>query len=296
MTKRKLGRGLSSLLDSNAEVIREDETATAEGSTSDEIPIDRIVPNRSQPREKSSDDNLQGLVESVSREGVLQPVVVRELPDGGYELIAGERRWRAAQKAGLKTIPAVVRKVTDDRLLELALIENVQREDLNAIEQAKAYRQLMTALNLTQEEAAARLGLQRSTLANALRLLELPTEIQDLVSRGTISAGHARAILSLPTPFSQVALAKKIVSEGLSVRATEMAAALLLGRQVALEERKKPKAPHIRELEEELKRVLGLPVIVKERKRGGRVIIDFKNHEQFEFILEMLGVKMDDGI
>ena len=295
MAKRRLGRDLSTLLENRTSVTPQEDVIVAD-APADEVPVDRITPNRFQPRETVSPEALEGLVESIRREGVLQPIVVRQLPEGVYELVAGERRWRAAQKAGLKTIPAVVREVGDDRLLELALIENVQREDLNPIEQAKAYRQIMTELQLTQEDAAKRLGQQRSTLANALRLLELPEDIQNLVSRGTITAGHARAILSLSDPQSQLALAKRIIGEGLSVRAAETAVASLLGRPSAIKTGKGPKAPHIRELEDQLRIVLGTEVLVKERRRGGRIIIDFKSHQQFEHILSVLGVKLDDGV
>ncbi len=290
MAKRRLGRGLSTLLGNRLDEAAEEEAIV------DEVSVDLIRPNPSQPRMSLSEESLEGLVESVRREGVLQPVVLRELEDGHFELVAGERRWRAAQRAGLATIPAVVRDVPDDRLLELALIENVQRENLNPIEQAKAYRQVMTALQLTQEETAARLGLQRSTLANSLRLLELPGELQDLVSRGTITAGHARAILSIADPALQMTLVKRIIGEGLSVRAAENAAAMLLGRKAADERIRRPKAPHIRELETQLKMALGTEVVVRERRRGGRIVIDFKSHDDFERILGALGVKLENGL
>jgi len=290
MAKRRLGRGLSTLLGNRLDEAAEEEAIV------DEVSVDLIRPNPSQPRMSLSEESLEGLVESVRREGVLQPVVLRELEDGHFELVAGERRWRAAQRAGLATIPAVVRDVPDDRLLELALIENVQRENLNPIEQAKAYRQVMTALQLTQEETAARLGLQRSPLANSLRLLELPGELQDLVSRGTITAGHARAILSIADPALQMTLVKRIIGEGLSVRAAENAAAMLLGRKAADERIRRPKAPHIRELETQLKMALGTEVVVRERRRGGRIVIDFKSHDDFERILGALGVKLENGL
>lgn len=300
MTKRRLGRGLSALLGTGSESLSGDQASVDESGLDetgiDDIPLDQIRPNRWQPRETVPEGSLDGLVESIKRDGVLQPIVVRQLQDGGYELVVGERRWRAAQKAGLETIPAQVREVADDRLLELALVENVQREDLNPIEQAKAYRHLMSGLQLTQEEAGKRLGLQRSTLANAIRLLELPEELQGLVSRGTISAGHARAILSLPDLQAQLALAKRIIGDGLSVRATEAIVASLLGRKEPPKAGKRPSAPHIRELEDQLKLALGTEVIVRERKRGGRIIIDFKSHQQFERLLTALGVKIEDGI
>jgi ParB family transcriptional regulator, chromosome partitioning protein len=298
MAKRKLGRALSTLLETPVERAPDEPTVEEQsGERAEvEIAIDRIRPNRYQPRTEVSSEKLEGLVESVKRDGVLQPVMLRALPGGEYEIVAGERRWRAAQKAGLKTIPAVLREVEEHRLLELALVENVQREDLNPIEQAKAYKKLMLDLNLTQDEAAKRLGQQRSTLANALRLLELPEDLQGLVSRGTITAGHARAILSIPDPEAQLALVKRIISEGLSVRATESAAAALLGRKAPTEAGKRTKAPHIRELEDQLKLVLGTEVAVRERRRGGRIVIDFRSHAEFERLLGVLGVKLSDGL
>lgn len=289
MSKRRLGRGLSSLLSGRPESLTQSDGVC-------EIPVTKIKPNRWQPRDAVSDDGLAGLVESIRRDGVLQPVVVREAGEGLYELVAGERRWRAAAKAGVTTIPAVVREVGEDRLLELALIENVQREDLNVLEQARAYRQVMSTLELTQEAVAARLGLQRSTLANALRLLELPEELQGLVSRGTLSAGHARAILGITDAEAQMALAKRVVADGLSVRATEALVAGLLGGPGKSAKGVKEKAAHIRELEDRLKRTLGLKVTVREKRRGGRIIIDFGSHDDFDRLMGLLGVPPEEEL
>lgn len=301
MSKRKLGRGLSSLLaartPSPAATPAATPTATpTPPSTIIQIPTASIQPNRWQPRTDVSDDALDGLAESIRRDGLLQPIVVRAAKEGVYELVAGERRWRAAMKAGVEAIPAVVRDVDDNRALELALVENVQREDLNPIEQAKAYRQLKTMLNLSQEAAAARLGQQRSTLANLLRLLELPEELQELVSRGTISAGHGRAILGLPDSQAQLALAKRIIKEGLSVRATEAVVARLVGRKPAPKAAAREKPPHIRELEDRLAQALGTVVTVKERRRGGRIIIDFASHDDFDRLLSILAPQTDQTL
>ncbi len=301
MSKRKLGRGLSSLLaartPSPAATPAATPTATpTPQSAIAQIPTANIQPNRWQPRTDVSDEALDGLAESIRRDGLLQPIVVRAPKEGLYELVAGERRWRAAMKAGLETIPAVVRDVDDNQALELALVENVQREDLNPIEQAKAYRQLKSMLNLSQEAAAARLGQQRSTLANFLRLLELPEELQELVSRGTISAGHGRAILGLPDSQTQLALAKRIIKEGLSVRATEGAVARLVGRKPAPKAAGLEKPPHIRELEDRLAQALGTVVTVKERRRGGRIIIDFASHDDFDRLMSMLAPQTDQTL
>lgn len=289
MSKRKLGRGLSSLLSGRPE-------ALAETDAVKQIPVGRIVPNRWQPREGLSDESLAGLVESIRHDGLLQPVVVREAGDGQYELVAGERRWRAAMKVGMAAVPAVVRDVGEDRLLELALVENVQREDLNPIEQAKAYRQLMKVLEVTQEAAAKRLGLQRSTLANALRLLELSEELQGLVSRGTITAGHARAMLGLPDEQARIELAKRVVKEGLSVRMTEALVASLMGRGEKRGRSPREKPPHIRELEDRLRRTLGMRVTVKERRKGGRIVIDFGSHDDFDRLMALLGVEAEEEL
>ncbi len=301
MSKRKLGRGLSSLLaartPSPAATPAASPTATpTPQSAITQIPTASIQPNRWQPRTDVSDDTLDGLAESIRRDGLLQPIVVRAAKEGVYELIAGERRWRAATKAGIETVPAMVRDVDDNQALELALVENVQREDLNPIEQAKAYRQLVTTLNLSQEAAAARLGQQRSTLANFLRLLELPEELQELVSRGTISAGHGRAILGLPNSQAQLALAKRIIKEGLSVRATEAVVARLVGRKSSAKTAARGKPPHIRELEDRLAQALGTVVTVKERRRGGRIIIDFASHNDFDRLVNMLAPQTDQPL
>lgn len=303
MSKRKLGRGLSSLLaartpspTATSAVTPETMAIPTPQSVITQIPTASIQPNRWQPRTEVSDDTLDGLAESIRRDGLLQPIVVRAAKDGVYELIAGERRWRATMKAGIETIPATVRDVDDNQALELALIENVQRDDLNPIEQAKAYKQLKTVLNLSQEEVATRLGQQRSTLANFLRLLELPEELQELVSRGTITAGHARAILGLPDGQTQLVLAKRIIKEGLSVRATEAVVARLVGRKPTAKAAARAKPPHIRELEDRLAQALGTAVTVKERRRGGRIIIDFASHNDFDRLINMLAPETDQTL
>ena len=279
MNKRKLGRGLSTLLAG-----REEADAEEEGLM--QIPVESIRPCPWQPRSPLSEEDLRGLADSIARDGLLQPLVVRRIQEGQYELVAGERRWRAARLAGLTSVPSVVRDVPDSQVLELALVENLQRQDLNAIERAKAYRQLIQQLGLTQEDAAKRLGQERSTLANFLRLLELPEEIQQLVSRGTITSGHARAILTLPSIQSQMDLAKRIVSGGLSVRAAESLATSMTGPRTTRQAKAKP--AHIRDVEQRLQRALGTRVVVHERRKGGRIIIDFFSHDEFNRLLSVL--------
>ncbi|HUW58809.1 MAG TPA: ParB/RepB/Spo0J family partition protein [Planctomycetota bacterium] len=280
MGKRKLGRGLNVLLGRQAgEATRAEEVL--------QVPVKEIVPNPWQPRTSVSDEGMKGLVESIRARGVLQPIVLRRHADEGYEVVAGERRWRAAREAGLREIPAVLRDVPDNEMLLLALLENIQREDLNAIERAHAYAALMKSVSWTQEQLARHLSVARTTVANTVRLLELPEEIQDLVSRGTITAGHARALLAVPDPEAQKLLCRRIIREKLSVRQLEdLVGARDDTRTARRAEKRKP--PHIRELEERLARLLGAKVTIRERKKGGKMTIDFASHDDFERILALL--------
>ena len=215
MHRKALGKGLEALIPSSG-------TSTMEAPRSGvrEIPIDQVEPNPFQPRTRFDEPSLRELADSILATGVLQPILVRRREDG-FQLVAGERRLRAAQLAGIDHIPALVKEVDDRELLELALVENVQREDLNPIDEAKGYHSLATKLTLTHEQISQRIGKHRSVVTNALRLLALPPEIQDMVSRGTLSAGHARALLSLDSPGEQLATARYIHSKGFSVRRTE---------------------------------------------------------------------------
>lgn len=290
MERRVLGRGLEALI---PEVKTRDTSMSAdaaEGSADGkrkivaELNIDEIRPNRYQPRRDFG--NLEELVSSIREKGVVQPILVRGAEDG-YELIAGERRWRAAKEAGLMTIPAVVRDISEGGMLEVSLIENIQREDLNPIEEAGALRLLMDEFNLTQEVLAQRLGRQRSTLANTLRLLNLPRGVQEDVSRGRISAGHARALLALRSEREQKKLCARIIRQGLSVRETER-----LVEEKSVLRRKSPKAtsrdPQIVALEAELRRRFGTKVDIKERNGAGRIIIEYYSHEDLGRIMEIL--------
>lgn len=294
MAKRVLGKGLEALI---PEVKTEEKTAVEL-----ELAIDEIRPNRYQPRRDF--DNLKELVSSIKEKGVVQPILVTG-SEGGYELIAGERRWRAAKEAGLTTIPAVVRETSDTEMLELSLIENVQREDLNPIEEANALRLLVDEFNLTQEVLAQRLGRERSTVANILRLLKLPREVQEDVSRGRLSAGHARTLLALNSEKEQKKLRARIIRQGLSVRETERA----VGKVKGVLGRKSPAAegtasavfhrdscevtnrdPQIVAVEAELRRYFGTKVDVKVRSEGGRIIIEYYSHEDLGRIIETLGL------
>jgi ParB family chromosome partitioning protein len=256
-----------------------------------QIRPDSISPNPYQPRERIDPAALEGLIESIQQNGILQPVTVRRSGDG-YQLVAGERRWRAALQMGLPAIPAVVRDVNDQQMLELALIENIQREDLNPIEKARAYQQLIKTFNLTQEQAAARLGQDRSTVANFIRLLELPEEIQEIVSRETISMGHARALLALDDRKRQWEVCQRIVRDDLSVRATEVLVSAPSKKKMA-KHKAKAKAEHLRELEEKLQEKFGTRAWVEDKGGKGRIVVEYFTPDDFDRILEVLGIRID---
>lgn len=260
---RGLGRGLSALIPGAA-----DETGLLE------VPIAAVQPNPRQPRGRFDEESLAGLARSIQEVGVLQPIVVRLLPDGGYELIAGERRLRAARVAGLATIPAIVRDTDDTDSLREALIENLQREDLGPLEIAAAFEELLDDLGITNEALAARLGFSRAHIANTIRLLQLPPAVQRLLAERRISAGHARALLALPNEEAQESLALRIAAEGLSVRQTEALVKAYAGARPR-RTRSRPTAGRFAEVEEALTDALGTKVRVQMGKRKGRIVIDF---------------------
>lgn len=282
MKKRRLGKGLASLIGEaeSKEETSDEEAAKQTGSgVPIEIDLSKIELNPEQPRKKMDPDALEGLAESIQGAGVLQPVVVRPKGDDLYELIMGERRMRAAHKAGLETIPAFVRDVGDDRMLELALIENVQREDLNAIEKAEAIDRMVEELELTQEGVGQKLGMNRSTVANFIRLLDLPAEVRDMVSRETLSAGHARALLSVESTERQLELARKVKRKGLSVRQTEK----LVAREARPTQNSTREAsPQVKRLQRELQESLGAKVEIRSRGDKGKIMIHFSDNDQFE--------------
>jgi len=228
------------------------------------------------------------MAQSVRLQGVLQPVIVRAVEDDHYELVAGERRWRAAQLAGLLRIPAIVKDVSDDRMLEIALIENLQREELNPIEEAGAYQTLINELSLTQQEIADRVGKQRATIANALRLLNLPDEVQALVKSGRLAAGHAKALASLADAKEQTELARRIAGDGLSVRQAEAIAARMAKRASRAARKSTPRDPNVEAAEQALQRALGTRVRIVQGRKGGRLEIHFFSDEELERVYELV--------
>jgi ParB family transcriptional regulator, chromosome partitioning protein len=251
-----------------------------------EVDIDRLRPNAFQPRVGFDEARLDELARSIRANGVIQPVVVRRAADG-YEIIAGERRWRAAQRAGLLRIPVIVRDVEDAKLLEVALIENIQRDDLNPVEEARAYKRLADDFNLTQEAIAEAVGKDRSSVANCLRLLRLPVEVLNDLSAGTLTMGHARALLSLPDAAEQRRTARDIVARGLSVRDTELLVKKL-GAPPAPRRTQAQNDPNTRAAEERLRFVLGTPVRIARKGDAGRIEIEFTSESELNRIYERL--------
>ncbi|MEO0082391.1 MAG: ParB/RepB/Spo0J family partition protein [candidate division WOR-3 bacterium] len=275
MTRKALGKGISAIIP--------EETRAAFAVETRPVPVAEIRPNPYQPRQQV-EENLEELAASIKAKGVLQPVVVRRCRDG-YELVMGERRLRAAKLAGLETIPAMVRDTDEAEMLELALIENLQRTDLNPVDEALAYRKLVDEFKLTHDEVAQRVGKDRSTVTNALRLLTLPYKVRDLLAAGRISTGHARALLSLSSRRDQVELAERIVRDGLSVRQVEK----LCSRRAGLKEKPRPeKDVYIRELEERLQEALGTKVTVSESKRGGVIVVYYHSPEDLERLVNIM--------
>ena len=279
-SQKGLGRGLGALLGDFTEESREQSPYRM-------LPIYKVEPNPEQPRQDFDEEELQALSESISVHGVIQPLTVRELNSGYYQIIAGERRWRAARLANLAEVPAVVIEADDKKAMELALIENLQRQDLNAVEEALGYRSLMDDYGLTQEEAAGRVGKSRSAVANALRLLNLPADIQEKVRTGDLSAGHARAILSLKSEKKQLEAAQKIIALGLSVRQAE-----LLCKNMEKEPKPEPKVTlavnYVAECEKSLSKHLGRGVKIVNGKRKGRFELEFYGQEDLQKLLDAL--------
>jgi ParB family chromosome partitioning protein len=284
MSRKALGRGISALLG--------DESEKGYGEELLEIDLDLIEPNSEQPRTRFGEEGLKDLAQSIKVNGIVQPIVVRR-KGGRYELVAGERRWRASQKAGLQKIPAIIKEIADDKLLELALIENIQRQELNAIEEAKAYRNLVEKIGLTQEMIAERVGKNRTVVTTCLRLLKLPEDIQKLVETDKISAGHGRALLMAEDSETQRNIANKIIEMSLSVRETEKVVKRLKKNSTQIVENRRF-TPQIdadtKKAEVRLKRVLGSQVrIIPDGKgTGGRIEIEYYGESDLDRIYQII--------
>ena len=284
MKRNALGKGLGSLIPSGPRP-----TPPPATPTELKIEVSQIRPNRRQPRQSFDEAAIDELARSLRTSGVLQPVIVRPVENGSFELVAGERRWRAAQRAGIHRIPAVIRDVPDERLLELALIENVQREELNAIEEAEAYRILADDLGLTQQEIAERVGKQRTSIANAIRLLNLPPKVQEMVRGKQISMGHARALLALEDARIILELAERIAAEGLSVREVEARAKRPPGPAAGRAGRPaKALDPNVAAAEQTLQRALSTRVKIIGSATSGRIEIQYRGDEDLDRLYKIL--------
>lgn len=284
--KRGLGRGLDALLGSNAGSITPDNPANAlQQNELQQLPLDIIQRGKYQPRRDIDPQSLEELANSIKAQGVMQPIVVRPIGKGRYEIIAGERRWRASQQAGLDKIPALVREIPDETAIALALIENIQREDLNPIEEAIALQRLQQEFELTQQQVADAVGKSRTAVTNLLRLISLPEDIKVMLARGDLEMGHARALLGLPAE-RQAEGARFIVARGLSVRQAEALVRQWLN-EVAGKSTKAPIDPDIKRLEQKLAERLGSPVTIKHNKKGkGELVIRYNSVDELQGVLK----------
>jgi ParB family chromosome partitioning protein len=289
VAKRGLGRGLDALIQPRSQQ-NEDRTGV-EKTGLVELPVDQLAPNPLQPRTVIDEERLRELADSIGERGLVQPIVVRPGAGGGHEIIAGERRWRAAALAGMTTVPVIVRPCSDEEALALALVENLQREDLNPIEEAEGYRSLIERFGLRQEDVAERVGRSRPAVANALRLLNLPDDVRELLASGALSVGHAKVLLSMPVPAEQSAAAVRVVREGWSVRMLESwierrskGGKSGTGRPVA------DRDPLIVDVEERLQQLLGTRVRIESREGRGKIEIEYYSVEELNRLLEALGL------
>jgi ParB family chromosome partitioning protein len=282
MTRRALGRGLSALLSDRPATTSEEMV---------EIDLDLIEPNNFQPRSNFDEERLEQLAQSIRANGIIQPLLVRRSSNEKYQLVAGERRWRASQLAGLQRVPCIIKDIPEDKMLELALIENIQRQELNAIEEAHAYKRLIESLGLTQEMVAQRVGRDRTFITNYLRLLRLPEDIQQLVEKEQISMGHARALLGVDEPDIQRKLAKDVIDKGLSVRQTERTIKRIvqgvetIGNAPPIKE-----DPNFKSAEDKLRRKLSskVQILVSQKNNGGKIEIEFFDNNDLNRIYEII--------
>ena len=277
-TPKGLGKGLGALLDTGAPV---NEQVTS-------LPLQKIEPNPNQPRKLFDEEELQVLADSISQHGILQPIAVRKEENGFYQIVAGERRWRAARLAGLRNVPVVVVQADDRATMELALIENLQRQDLNPMEEAMGYKQLMEEYGLTQADVSQKVSKSRPAVANALRLLTLPSDIARMVADGSLSAGHARAVLVLPEPSMQEAAAKKIVALNLSVRQAETLCKNMAKPRKEAPQKNPLAVDYVAECEKTLSKSLGRGVKITRGKRKGKLEIEFYDDDDLQMLYEAL--------
>ncbi|HHT37097.1 MAG TPA: ParB/RepB/Spo0J family partition protein [Firmicutes bacterium] len=275
MSRQALGKGLRSLIP-QVEVVNRNQVS--------QIEVDKITANPFQPRRYFDTEKLEQLAQSIKEHGVLEPIIVRKT-DEGYQVVVGERRWRASMLAGKDTVPAVVKELTDRQMTELALIENLQREDLNAIEEAEGYQVLIEEFSMTQEEVAQSVGKKRSSVANALRLLTLDNKVKEMVASGALSRGHAKVLLGVDSVKLRQQLAEKVVKEGLSVRQLER---LVKDRPKKKTEKTRRKDPEVELLQEELQRVLGTKVRLDYHQGKGKIEIEYYSDEELERILDLM--------
>ncbi|AEF81598.1 ParB/RepB/Spo0J family partition protein [Leadbettera azotonutricia] len=287
--KNRLGRGLAALIENSKE---DSETQAKSPGTEIFIPLEKLKANPDQPRKSFDDGELAELADSIKEHGIIQPIIVEESGDGTYTIVAGERRSRAARIAGLTEAPVIIRKYSDEKRMVVALIENVQRADLNPIEEAGAYKRLMELTGLSQDEVAGRVGKNRSTVANALRLLKLPYEMQESLQEGDLSPGHARALLSVNSAKKQDLLFREILKKSLSVREAERHAGILNGQG----KKKSPEGPHpkgrapeLGAMEEKFIGRLGTKVAINGDLKAGKIVIDYYSMEDLDRLYEILG-------
>ncbi|HHT9120512.1 MAG TPA: ParB/RepB/Spo0J family partition protein [Candidatus Hypogeohydataceae bacterium YC41] len=291
LDRGKLARGLETILGN----ITVEESPSNDNDSSKVFHIDPnlVQPNPHQPRRNFDPQSIKALAESIKEHGLLQPILVKPMKDGGFQLVAGERRWRAARDLGLSWIPAIVKDMGNKQSLSAALVENLQREDLNPIEKARAFWELIEVFGLTQEEVGKYVGLDRSTVANFLRLLELPIEVQEHVSRGTISSGHARALLALGNETLQKTLCQRIIDEGLTVRQVETIATSAkrpgYNNNKDTHKENPNETHHVQSLEDRLRKALGLKVQIRRSNGKGKIILYFNGNTQFERLVGLLG-------
>jgi len=280
--KHGLGKGMLALIDENT-------LSEIEQNQVVKIPVENIIPNRYQPRKKFNEETLTELAISIKENGIIQPVIVSNLGNGKYELIAGERRWKAAQLAGIPEIPAIIRDCSENERLEIALVENIQREDLNPIEEALAYKEILERLSITQDELAQKIGKNRSSITNTLRLLKLPEYIKEMLISGVLTEGHARAILALEGVDKMIAFADYIIQNNLSVREAENEVKKFLEKEkyVSRETSEKKEDFILKDAENELIRTFGTKVEIKGNRKRGRIEIHYFSDEDFTRLLEI---------